>query len=692
MNKKEVNALLHAMYAALLNSAGRYKELKSEITGALNNPSFGAAINLLDEETVSTLAQVHKGKNVEVKGIGFALKSLFTEHPEFFSESILGLLKDFSMFFRTGSQTSYNRIQKASGNSIFEPWVRTAFAYKVKKQSSVADELSKFVRDVAGNDSTELTRDQVDELRSTDLELYKEYQKLRKAFNDSWKAEASNFVRSSGEPLVPMQDLLEHLDSLGLSYQIPAGFTGLVNADLEWFAKDGERLAGVPSFATYDRVEMNPNPAPGENVLIAIPREGTPSQPKYVYKASDLASRRAKKFEAVRDLAPKIKESRTKWLKGVKTFDIHDAKTVAALVIELSYQFSSRIGSVGNATKGQSTFGLSTVEMRHLKMQSNGFTLQYPGKDGVATAHKFVAKDSLGKHILICMQELTEGKGPTDRVFTVTQKNGAVKGLNPSTVNDLFKQVVGNPNITIHKIRTLKATVLFSDQVDEFLSKHKGTLTQKQATDLTKTFATNVGKELNHVRTSGDGEAKVTPLTALNAYIDISAQTRLFDHYGLPYPQFILRALGKHRLEARLRLLTAAKGEPDAEAPTTEPTEEEPPPEEDPSAKDEPIPVLEPSEESDPSGDTPMDTPEVRTVDSPPSGESDAGGSGDAGVEEPVSEPKEPKEPPAEDPPAEPPKEPEKPSNSADIALLTIDPEADLLNEILSDPSVADDM
>lgn len=710
MTKQQTVALLQAMYAIALNSAGKFKAHKADIQTALKSPDFRPFFNEMDAEVRDLINAASRGTNIELKPIGVALKVYLSDHPGQFSAPITDLITAFSVFFRTGSESSYKKIQTRSSNQIFAPWIRAAFMARSTPQSSVAEKLMALVSEYTGERRAALTREEADDLKIMDLETFRAYTKLRKEFVNSWKAEAQNFVRSSGKHIVPMEDLIDHLENLGVEYQIPAGFTGMVNADLEWFTEDGERIAGVPAFNTYDRVEMNENHQPGQYVFIAVPREGTGSQPKYMYRAKDLAEKRAKKFAAVKDLAGNIVKARNIWVKGVKAFDASNARSVAALLIELSYQFASRIGSNGNSTNGVPTYGLSTARVRHLKMTPTGFTISYLGKDGVPTSHKYSTKDPLSRHVRVCVEELVEGKGPDDPVFTVTQKNGSRRQISAQIVNEVFKAVVGNEDITIHKLRTLKATVLFTEQVDAYIAANKEKpLDSRQAFALVKKFATDVGTALNHVRTSASGETKVTPLTALASYIDVSAQVRLFDAFGLPYPQYLTKALGKHRLESRKKHAVRLLAAPTPGA-TEDDSEKETDTEEKTGAD---IPVLAPGEDStdgDPAADDelldePLPPPELQVpedgeLDEPPADE-----------EPPVDEPPV-DEPTVDDEPIEDVPEPEtpvpvlKPADpplpkdradadnppSGHVDLLTIDPAAQLLEDVLSHPSLAQDM
>lgn len=566
MNHAAQISFLVSLYAVFFNSAGRFKEMKTEIQSALASRSALQAWRESgsDEDYMGILKQVSNGKNVELKPLGKALKELVTDKPDLLNPAVVKLVLRFSLYFRAGTESAAKKIQSASSSTVFPEWIRSAFVSKTFDQKEVVSELEKIVKKAGGRGSS-LTREEADKLKATDPELFKQYMQKRKEFQLSWKNAASNFIRKSGQATVPMAELLKFLNSNGLKHNIIPGFTGRVSADLEWYDEKGERIAGVPSNSVYTSVQMNPSPQPGKFVFTAVPPEGSDSKPKYFFRAADLRQRREQKFQMVADVAPVISHARKVWLAGIKNFDPSDPKTVAALAIELAYQFACRIGTPGNATKGSATYGLSTALVKHIRFGPNNFTLTYPGKDGIKASHKYVANDSISRLVFGLVKDLVEGKKPEDPIFSVQTRNGFVP-LRVPVVTQVFRKVVGHPKITIHKIRTLRATVLFSELMEDFISKNKG----KEVPPATvvsqwKEMATQVGKELNHVRTSADGEQKVTHATALAAYIDVSAQQKLFDAFNVPYPPSLLKALGKHRLESSLLILAADEDELDPE-------------------------------------------------------------------------------------------------------------------------------
>lgn len=680
-------AFLESLYAIYFNSAGEFAAKKANIQNAVTSAAAREVWNSFDsgEDINGMLNQIRKGQNIELKPFGVHIKKMLLETPDAFGPAATTAALKFAAYFRTGSEGAARTIRKLSGSTVLPNWIRGGFAEKNIDQSSVANQLKAFVKEVTGKVGLSLTKDQAEELRAEDRVKYKEYLQLRKAFSDSWKNAAVNFIRDSGKETVPMKDLIKHLDSQSLEYSIVPGFTGNVglgpNSELEWYTPEGKRIVGVPTANFFSRVEMNKNPSPGEYIFTAIPAtEG--SKAKYFYLAEDLRQRREEKFKMIQDIAPNIKNIRRVWLDGVRHFDLDDDKTIAALLLELSYEFASRIGTEGNSTKGQATFGLSTTLVRHLKLQPNGFTLTYPGKDGVNTSHKYTVRDATSRMVFNAVKDLVEGKKPGDPIFTVGSSDW--KPIRPAVVNHVFRKLSGHAKIGSHKMRTLRGTVLFTDLVDQFIAKNQGkTLSARQVEEAMKQMAAQVGQVLNHVRTSADGEPKVTGDTALNAYIDPSAQARLFDQMGTAYPKALVKRLGQHRLDSSALLVLAAD-----EGPTDEELDQLEENVGDEAFSDEALPADEPT--ADTAEDTAED--EVLPADEP----SDEPAAEEAPSEEaPEDEaPKEDKTIPAEEPvPPEttPAEQEEKTMDEARMAAeMTAEEDSALLSRILQDPGIAE--
>jgi hypothetical protein len=144
----------------------------------------------------------------------------------------------------------------------------------------------------------------------------------------------------------------------------------------------------------------------------------------------------------------------------------------------------------------------------------------------------------VSKQVAVNLAALIKGKKPTDPLFTFvsgTKFKPVVAGM----VNRYFKSL-GAGAVTVHKLRTLRGTMVFQTKMDELFKKLGNKKpTEKQARELFLKLAKDVGKILGHIRTSKDGSTAVTGGTALQAYIDPVQQRRFWDILGYRPPKYL---------------------------------------------------------------------------------------------------------------------------------------------------------
>lgn len=601
---KNVFAFLSAMYGVYFNSAGReFEELREDIKNAINNPDCSVVYNLMDEDAVDLIKEAGRGKNVELRLIGLGIKHMMDDIGDYFPEATVPTIKAFGKFFRNGSEPAFRVMQKASGITVFDPWIRQNFRAKEVNTGTVESRLKALVLDIAGRpDSMELNRQETLNLRTEDKKKYKEYMTLKKQVEDSWKKVAENFIRESGRDTVPVKEVTDYLDEVeltGYKDAIVPGFTGNWNALLEMCATDGERL-NVPYLnpATYVRILMNPRFKPGEYYCIGV-QHNPDGGDKYIYRVKDRLEKKAKKFSRISALSQYIDSVRGTWLHGLANFKHADPYSSVAVLLELAYQFSPRTGTEGTETAGESTFGLSTLRVKHVTLvRGKSVVFKYPGKDGILHANRLVGNDDSSRKVINALEKMLRGKGPEDRVFTYQEYDGEEKPIQPRFINNVLTKLANanfslagasNHRVTFKDFRTMKGTNLFVTLADKALE-GKEIKSVEELNHIINEVATDVGVELKHVRFSGDGEPEPTPKTALASYIDPSAQAELYERYNLPKPAFLLRLTDDHRLENVRSNLLVLSGTPVEDEPENEPDEK---PEEKPEKETEEKPSTE---------------------------------------------------------------------------------------------------
>jgi DNA topoisomerase IB len=291
---------------------------------------------------------------------------------------------------------------------------------------------------------------------------------------------------------------------------------------------------------------MNPNYDPQKDdqfVFTTINPEGKRSQ--HVYTEAYNKKGTQKKFEKVANLSEQVDKARAQWMAWVKKPDSKDPRVVASTILEILYQFSARIGSLGNAARGESTFGIGTLQVKHVFPQGNGgINLIYKGKDGVRQVHKIQPKSMESKLLVRHITEQMENKAPTDRLWTYDW-NGRTRPMTGQLVNKWFRR--SGVAVTVHKLRHVKGTALFKELLAENNAKifeRKVPMTQGEADAMLKAMATKVGAILGHVRGVGEGQ-KVTGGTALAAYIDPSVVIDYYQRLNLRPPRAFAKLMKK---------------------------------------------------------------------------------------------------------------------------------------------------
>lgn len=450
--------------------------------------------------------------------------------------SYVKALNAFASYFRSGSETALKSIEKLSA-IVSDPVLKAHFMKRESDQLSIKVQLETLVKQFGGRGFA-LTLEQSKEAKQQDPEKYAQYLALLKEFNASWKAVLNNFVRASGKPTVAFKDFLQHLQKNGYTHTMAEGFTGNIDANGLWYTPSGDVIAGgAPGAVMFPSVRMNPKPSEESPwIFQAIRADGSPGN--YFYTEAFQRARAHEKFEKVSKFD--VNKTRKKWLTLLKAFDSEQPtpKAVAALVLEILYRTSNRIGSRpgGNPTGGG--FGINTLLVQHFYPQSDGsIKFIYLGKDDVKTTALIrPGSDAIAKLVCSAVHALAEGKSKRDPLFTYRLQNGQYKLVQPAVTTKLFQSISGGLNP--HKLRTAKGSELFRDYLETVYAKHK-TLTAKQAIEIIKKGGELVGKQLNHVRRSAEGEVSVQSTTALKNYIDVSDQLEFFQHYGVPVPAYL---------------------------------------------------------------------------------------------------------------------------------------------------------
>jgi len=388
---------------------------------------------------------------------------------------------------------------------------------------SSAPALRKLVNRFVGRSDTSLTMEESKTAKEMYPDEYAQYRQLRKDFIAEWKATIQKICAGGMQKYSIVESKLA---SAGFENTLSQGFDGYIDASGKLYSLGKELIEGAPTVSFYPQVEMNPEYGPDEAwVFRGIKVDG--SKGAYFYTSKFKHDQRVSKHKKVALLdLPAI---RKKWLPMVKNFDPADVRTVCATVLETLFQFTARIGTIGNPT-----FGICTLQVKHVFPTAQGITLKYKGKDSVSTTHKLLRSKLDHKFLIANIEQLLEGKDdPKTPLFTI-ERSGKLVRLYPNTVNKFWHACGAPADVTVHKIRTWWGTKIFFEAVTKILTTNRPK-NLAQAKAAYKAAAEAVGKSLNHIRASSTGD-KVTGVTALNSYVDPGLQILYWQELGYPVP------------------------------------------------------------------------------------------------------------------------------------------------------------
>lgn len=534
----DIVQLLMALVVAYLDGNYPSKNLK----GVLSPDKRAKVLEVMPGLKVA-LDNYDAGEEIDWSSAVQTLRDFLAEYSRSkeAKQSFIQVLKTFISYYNSGSETAMRNIVKLSGRAE-DPYLRSFFKAEVQGQSGPKNQLLKLVPKLGGSKGAHtLTLEQSKAARLKNPELYAEYLANMRAFNLSWKSALDNYIRDSGKKTIPFKQAEAYLKSLGMDHTQSKGFTGNIDAHGNWYTSDGKEINGTPTAAMFPEVRMNTD-SKGSWVFQTVGLDG--SLGNHFYTKDFGRKKAAEKFAKVKEF--NVEATRKKWIPLIRSFDESSPNTVAAVIMELLYRTSNRVGTPGgNATGG--AFGMATVQVRHVYPQNDGsIKFIYSGKDNVRTVALIPAnKDAIGKLVCQHVALLIQNKKPKEPVFTYLLKNGSRKPVLPAVVNQYFKVMSGG--VTVHKLRAAKGSEIFTEYLDILFQKKK-TMSPAEAMEFLKKGAMKVGKELNHVRRSAEGTQTITPATSLKSYIDPALQVKFFQHYGLPLPKYLEAMLSKPEL------------------------------------------------------------------------------------------------------------------------------------------------
>lgn len=544
----QINALLKVLVCACATIYKEESNLELKKVAKENVPGAHRAALALSSEIVPLLVKIIQGDDVDESELVEATRELRQgiryeiRTDRAIGHNTLDVLKATTAYLINNGEPALKKIRQLAP-SLGEPMITKNFVTDVASQSDFVKPLSRIVKKLTGKEGSMLTREQVNQLKEKAPDLHKEYLRLRRGFNQVWVDELRNLVFQAKTPTVPFSDVMKYFKTNKIVSPLPAGFVGRIDANAKIYTVAGKAIAGGlpgPGFG----IQMNPeyNPKLDDQFVFTTINDETGKISQYVYSVDYRKNANKEKFEKVKNLDAVIEKVHSKWVTFMRKKDT-SPQCVASTALEVLYVFSARIGSVGNSAGGTSTYGISTLEVRHLKFSPGKVLISYKGKDAVQQKHLLEANASAEAKILYQnLKMLCEGKEPGDRVFTYDGVSGRPKLLSGGQINKWF-QKLGSP-VTVHKLRHVKGTSLFNQLLAANEAKIFGRskpLTQAEADAMLRALATKVGALLGHVRGVGQTQ-KATGSTAIANYISPEAMLGYYERLNLRVPRFLLKS------------------------------------------------------------------------------------------------------------------------------------------------------
>ncbi len=205
---------------------------------------------------------------------------------------------------------------------------------------------------------------------------------------------------------------------------------------------------------------------PFENGHIQATARDARGRKQYIYHADWTAKRDEGKFHRMNLFVRVLSRIRRKVGHDLALRGMPKEKVLAAMVRLLDIAYI-RIGNEEYA-KENNSFGLTTLQDRHVHGAGEHMQIVFRGKSGVS--HEMTLKDARLRKIVAACQDL-----PGQELFAYLDAEGRAHDISSEDVNTYVKEI-SQEEITAKDFRTWHATVL----VAEYLWKHPYSQTKKE--------------------------------------------------------------------------------------------------------------------------------------------------------------------------------------------------------------------
>ena len=446
----------------------------------------------------------------------------------------LGVINDVRLA-KTGSESATKRLL-SNISLLGDPHLNKMFLHEDdvavdhSAQNEVYKDLETHVRKygkVSGNVMPEEVLEKWRETakkRGANLPEHQLYLDLRRKRRDIAAKAIANIVRSSGQPYLDVDVIRKKLGHV--QHDIPKWFVGGMDDKTNYYTSDGLKLLNKP----VGEGSMNPTYKHGSSVYYCQYKAPFAQNFSNVYTIKARTEGRVEKFEVVQAMIPDLDKYIKKWLPDLAKGP-GSLRGTAAAVCEVIYQTSARISSTAAKTAGETTYGISTLQRRHVNFNDQRIILKYKGKKAVDQKHVIKFNDQRTEMLHGVLVDFISDRARDEYIFTFRGKP-----LSNTQINTYLRELGFPEKFTVHMFRKLRGTAMAKKLMDKCpLGKNA------KDTEVNKWIIAQcekIGKELGHV--SGE---KVTATTAIANYIDPSVFAPIYEKTNTRPNSAIQRAI-----------------------------------------------------------------------------------------------------------------------------------------------------
>lgn len=443
------------------------------------------------------------------------------------SRTDLDFIRAWRIYMVLGSDNSANQLRRLVG-IVASPDVAAEFAgdgsIDAGGQQDASGRSQALVKKMIGADRPKLTMDEGRRLSAAKNPHYSEYLAVRREVTKYATDAINNMTRGAGKP-VAVSTLIADLNRHGIEHNLPRGFNGLKD-EKGWYTVYGELLNTPP----IGDVLMNPAYTQGSEMYYCKSKAFGAKTWQWNFTAATKKARRDEKFESVKTLTDNLDKYQAIWHRDMMG---HDASyRELATMTELLFYTASRIGTPGNETDGNATYGITTIFGHHVEFKGNRARIHYQQKKGSLMTHILEPHDKWMRMAINTLKEYVQRAGPNGKVFTKDAKDQR------DYLRTRLKMPIGVGH-GAHIIRTLRGTALMKEE----LAKQRAAIgkkpTEKQVNDAIKAASEVVGELLGHNTKGADGAQKVTGTVALTSYVDDAVSKSWFEEFGYRIPRWL---------------------------------------------------------------------------------------------------------------------------------------------------------